>query len=78
MIGQRDDVIFSLPQRRQLQLHGAETVVKVGTELLFLDHFFQVGIGCGNDTDIYGNGLGAAKAHQLFGFYYTQQFCLKV
>src|SRR3990167_7321965 len=62
---QKRYILFSLPQRRELNGNHMETIVKVLSKTAFLHKFFQVFFGCTNDTDIDRNRLLAANTLKL-------------
>ncbi len=54
-IGQRGDIAPPFPKRRKVYPDDIKPVVKVVTEIPFLDFRFQVPVGCGNYADINRN-----------------------
>ena len=57
MFGQKMNILFTLPQLRQDNIHYTEPEVEVLPKLVTAHFFFKVGICCCNDTDIHLDGL---------------------
>ena len=56
----RTNVFFSLSQRRNIELNDIDAVIQVLAELLLLDQFMDVLIGCADNAGIKRNGLETA------------------
>ena len=52
MLGQWDDIIFPLPQRRNMDRYDIQTIIQVLPKAFLLDHLFQVAVGSGNYSDV--------------------------
>src|SRR5438105_15097175 len=76
--GQVRNILTAFTQRRQADLEGIDTEIKVFTKLVALDHFTQIAIGGAQHADIRAKRLGLAHAANLAGFQETQQLDLDV
>ena len=75
-VGQLQDVVEPLAQRRQRDLEDAEPVVEVLAELAALHRRVQVAVGGGNHADVGVEHARAAEAHELALLEHAQQLGL--
>jgi len=61
IIGQKQHVFLPFPQGRHFEADNVQPIKKVFAELAPADHLFQVPKGGGDNSDIHGNGRGAAE-----------------
>src|SRR5262249_19838659 len=52
VLGQRQNVFLSIPQRRQVNGYDIQPVIKVFSKESFVHSLSQVYVRCGNDSDI--------------------------
>ena len=53
MLGQWDDIIFPLPQRRNMDRYDIQPVIQIFPKALLPHHLLQVAVGGGDDPDIH-------------------------
>ena len=70
---QRQNIVFSGPQRRNFQRDHAEPVKKIFPEFSLGDHLFQILVGGSDDTDIDIDDFIASDPHNLFFLQYTEK-----
>src|SRR3990170_4570534 len=73
---QRRNILFSLPQRRELNGNHMETIIEVLTKTAFLYQFLKVFFGCTDDTNIDRNRLLAADTFKFPFLKHSQQLDL--
>ena len=78
MLSQRDDVFFALAKRRNFQIDDIQAIIKVGTEFIGINHFFQVAISGGNDANIDFAGLTGTETHDFIFLKSAQKFHLDI
>jgi len=76
MVGQQEDVVFALPQRRQEDGEDVDPVEEIEPEGLVLDQRFQVPVRGGDHADVRGQGLVAADPLALAFLQDPQEFDL--
>src|SRR5205085_854264 len=74
---QKRYVLTTLAQRRQVNGEDIQAEVEIFAELLFLHAFAEVGVGRGDDTDVYLDRTGAADTHDLAFLQRAKQLRLK-
>jgi hypothetical protein len=67
LVGQQRDILFPLPQRRELQSDHVDPVIEVLPESLLFHQFGEVPMGGGEDT--YIRGFAAGGAERLEGLF---------
>lgn len=65
MIDQKRDVCLPFTKRRNADGKNIQTIEQVFTEGLFGDSFFQVAVGCRNDTHIGAQRLGSTQTYRI-------------
>ena len=65
MVAKERNVLAALAQRRNFQLDHIQSEVKIVAEFTFQYGFFQLFVGCGEDTHIHLDGLFAAEAAEF-------------
>lgn len=73
---QAGNVTFAVAQRRQFEVDHAQAVKEVFAESPLADHFAQVAVGGGDETDVDLDGFGAADPFEGTGFQHAQQLDL--
>jgi len=63
----RDDIFFSLPERRNLKSNDVQSIIEVGAEGAFFDHLPQVLCACGNNSNV--NRKGGCRAEWSYGLF---------
>ena len=77
MVGEEDDVALSFPQWRQKDWKDIDSVIKVETETVFFDFFFEVFAGRGKDTDIDLDGFVRSQGFKFFELEDAKEFGLE-
>ena len=75
---QRHDILPALPQGRQGDMNGVDSIVKILPEPALADQLLQVHIRCTNQPDIHWNGLCAANTHDAPVLDHPKQLGLQV
>ena len=75
--GERNDVLGTLPERRDIKGNHGKPVVKVAAERPLHHGLLQIRVGGGDHTHIHGDILGAAHAPYLTLLKHAEQLTLK-
>ena len=78
MLSQRNDVIFSLPERRNMDRHDIQPVIQVLPKAFLLHHLFQVAVSSGDHSDVHLYGFVAAHADERAVLQHMEQFGLHI
>jgi len=62
---EKRNVLGPLPQRRHEDWENVQSVEKIGTERLGVDHGVQIAVGRGNEPRVGMEGPGAAQPFEL-------------
>ena len=76
MIHQRNDVVSSIPQRRQMYRYDFEPIKQIVSELSIFNHRLQRTIRCGDQANVYLDRLVVADSCDLVLFQYPKQLNL--
>ena len=77
-VGQIIDILFALPERRDMDREHRNTVIEILTKLLLFDILEQVDIAGTDHPHIGIDLLGAADPSELILLKDTKKFCLKL
>ncbi|MNI65794.1 hypothetical protein D3C73_1213170 [compost metagenome] len=77
MIGQQRDILGTLIQRRDLQVHHVQTVVQILAEFVFRHRLLQIAVSGGNDANVNVQIAVAAQRAHLALLQYAQQLDLQ-
>ena len=65
MRGERQDIVATLAQRRELNRENGHAIVKILAKVASIDRFLQVAICCGDDTNVDPAAANVADAFQF-------------
>src|SRR5450755_4198597 len=78
MFGERNNILGTLPERRNPKLKLAETVEQVLAETAVLDRGFEILIRGGNNADVNLNLAMTAQTEERLAIQHAQQFDLSL
>src|SRR3984957_5219329 len=76
MLGEQEDVLAPVAERRQRELHHVETMEKVLAKIVFLDGGDDVAVRGSDEADVHAQFLRAADAGERAVFEETQELRL--
>src|SRR6185503_13917118 len=77
MLSERQNVLASIAQRRQLDRHDRETIVQVFAETPLPYRFLKIDVGCSNDAHVNATRRRIAEWRELALLDHSQQTNLR-
>src|ERR1044072_2042734 len=65
MLGQRQDVLAAITQRREFDRHDRKSIIKILAKHSLPHRFLQINVGRGNDADVDATRRGVAERREL-------------
>lgn len=78
MLGEKRDILDTVPERGNVDGDNRQPVVEVFSELSFLHEFLEVPVGGGDNLGVDGNGRLFAKREEGLLFKESEKFGLEV